>query len=289
MTITEAFSIYDSRVLVRRAPKTRRNYRTSCQSLLNAIGNIPVELVSESNLGLWDQYMTEDGITGTTRRTYLGDIRVMMEYLKNQGMQLYDMRDFKLPDNDTEPRTWLAADEIVRLIAAAKNPRDKAILACTFLSGCRISEIIDLDRDCLGSPINADGQQEINVCGKRKKYRTVIFNKTARQYLDAYLETRADHYKPLFISGQNRRITVSRVEQITHQCARDAGLTKVVTPHVLRHSYTTDLLTNGASLYEVSKSLGHANIATTANIYGHFDTSDMKRVLSTHQSKIAIV
>jgi site-specific recombinase XerD len=200
----------------------------------------------------------------------------------------FDAVFFELPSNDTPPRTFLEPFEIELLIAAATNPRDKAIIACTFLSGCRISEILNLDRTDFSKYIDNEGRQAVMVRGKNGKYRDVLFNETARMYLENYFETRHDSYRELFISGQNRRITVSRVEQIIHECSRRAGLEKRVTPHILRHSFATDLLNNEASLYEVSKSMGHANISTTANIYAHFDTMNMKKVIAKHQSRISI-
>lgn len=286
MNISEAFALHDSRALAGKTIKTRKNYRSSYRSLLRAVGDIPIELVGEETVIVWKQAMLEDGKTGTTQRGYIMDLRNVINYLRRKGMNLYDMSLIELPANDTPPRTWLKPEEVVRLVNAAKNPRDRAIIACTFISGCRISEILNLDREQIDTPVDSRGLQEIWVEGKRGKYRPVWFNETARKLLHAYLETRTDRFKPLFISGQNRRITVSRVEQIVHQCTRDAGLDKTVTPHVLRHSFATDLLNNKAPLYEVSKTMGHANIATTANIYGHFDTDQRKNTLSSKQSKL---
>lgn len=288
MTLTEAFDIFDSRVLAGKNIKTRKNYRCAYRSLKNATGDIPIAVICEETTIVWMRYMREEGCSGTTQRGYLISLRCVLKYFRRKGMDLFDMGVVELPEIDTKPRDFITAQELESLIVAAKNPRDKAILACMFLAGCRISEILNLDRNELEVPIDDEGRKEVFVCGKGDKYRPVIFNETARAYLDEYLDTRNDRMKPLFISGQNRRITVSRVEQIVHQCTRDAGLTKHVTPHVVgRHSYATDLLNNGASLYDVSKSMGHANISTTANIYGHFDTNARKQTIAKHQSVIS--
>lgn len=288
MNITEAFSLYDSRVLALKKMKTRKNYRCAYRSLVNATGDIPIELVCEETITVWMHYMREQGCTGTTQRGYIISLRRILQYFRDKGMNLYDMSPVELPAIDTAPRVFLKATEVERLLKATRNPRDKAIVACTFIAGCRISELLNLDRGDVDIDIDEDGLQEVSVCGKGDKYRPVIFNETARAMLNAYLDTRTDRFKPLFISGQNRRITVSRVEQIIHRCARDAGLEKVVTPHTLRHSYATDLLINGAPLYDVSKSMGHKNITTTSNIYGHYDTAARKSAALKHQTKINV-
>lgn len=289
MNITEAFAIYETRKLATKTEKTRKNYHSVHNCLLKGLGNIPIELIGDEQLAIWDGFMVEDGKTGTTRRSYFIIFKKILCYFKRFGVISYDPNYYEMPENDTKPRVFLEPNEVERLIAAAKNVRDKAIIACVFLSGCRISEILNLDKTDLCSYVDAEGCQSVTVKGKNGKYREVLFNETARMYLYNYLETRNDRYRELFVSGQNRRITVSRVEQIVHQCARDARMEKRVTPHILRHSFATDLLNNEAQIYDVSKALGHANISTTANIYGHFDTKGMKRVLSTRQSKIGIV
>lgn len=288
MRISEAFAVYESRMLAMRQEKTKRNYRSICNSFLRALGDIPIELIGDEQLTVWNQFMAEDGCTGTTRRGNILSMRKLLRYFARCGVVTYSAAFFELPANDTMPRIHLEPNEIEALIGAAKNARDKALIACTFLTGCRISEVLNLNRSAFNSPIDDRGCQIVMVKGKNAKYREVLFNETARMYLENYLETRSDCYTELFISAQNRRITVSRVEQIVHQCSRDAGLEKRVTPHILRHSFTTDLLSNGARLYDVSKALGHANIATTANIYGHYDNQSMKRTLSTRQSKIGL-
>src|SRR5690606_18641400 len=90
-----------------------------------------------------------------------------------------------------------------------------------------------------------------------------------------------DKIPALFISGQYRRITVSRVEQILHVLSAYAGLEKIVTPHVFRHSAITDYISNGAPMGIVSRLAGHASIKTTLDIYTHV-TDDTLRDTAKH-------
>lgn len=286
MLITEAFAVYEARALVERTEKTKKNYCSCKNSITRVLGDVHLELIGEEQLLFWRQNLVQEGMTGTTQRGYIISFRSVLKYFTKAGKRLIDISEIELPKKDTKPRPYIRAEEVTKLIAAAKNERDKAILACTFLAGCRISEILNLNREDLRAPVDVDGLQEVFVIGKGEKHRPVYFNDVARKYLDGYLKTRDDAFHELFISGQNRRITVSRVEQIVHECTRKSGIDKHVTPHTLRHSYATDLLNNGASLYQVSKTMGHANISTTSNIYGHFDSKERRSTLIRHQTRI---
>lgn len=287
MVITEAFTVYEHKVLYKQKEKTHKNYRSILNSTLQAWGDILLTDISEQHIMIWESYMEERGLTGTTRRGYIQSFRKIINFYRSKGFDLINLDAWELPSNDTPPRSFLASKEVEKLIEVANNPRDRAIIACLFLAGTRISEMLNLDRSDLNAPPDENGFIEVSVKGKGDKYRAVFFNLTAQQYVNAYLKTRTDRFAPIFISAQNRRISVSRVEQIVHQCTRDAGLEKCVTPHTMRHSFATDLLKNGAPLYEVSKLLGHANIATTANIYGHFDNKMRKEALAQKQSRLA--
>lgn len=269
-----------------KAEKTRKNYRSAKNVLLRSLGNIPVELIGDEQIAIWKQRMREEGMTQTTQRGYIISFQAILKYFRKRDYKFIDPYDITLPKSDTAPRPFISPADVKALVAAARTKRDKAIIACLFITGCRVSELLNLDRNQLDTPINPNGLQEIGVIGKFKKYRPVYLNADARYYLNDYLETRRDLFKPVFLSGQNRRITVSRVEQIVHECTREAQLETHVTPHILRHSFGSDLLINDASLFEVSKLMGHKSYHTTANIYGHLDTRARQNSLVAHQSSI---
>lgn len=287
MTISEAFAAYESRVLYNKTEKTRQNYHVTMKSILHALGDIPIELIGEEQLVYWDHFMTQECNSSTTKRGYIIQLRAILKYFRKKGVKVMDASDIEIPKSDTKPRDYITAEQVKKLVAVAKNPRDRAIIACYFLTGARASELLSVKKpEYERAKIDADGIKTVMIQGKNGKYRELYFRETARSYIDAYLRTRQDFLDPLFISAQNRCIGVSRVEQIVHQATANAGIDKHVTPHIMRHSFATDLLLNKAPLYEVSKSMGHANISTTANIYGHFDTYARKRSILRHQSSL---
>ena len=121
----------------------------------------------------------------------------------------------------------------------------------------------------------------------RSKDRPVFISPEATECLAAYLETRHDDAKPLFIrysgtktgdsDGESFRLTPRSVQRIVSYYAKLAGITKHVSPHTLRHSFATDLLMNGADIRSVQSMLGHSNIATT-QVYTHVTDQHLREV-----------
>lgn len=279
MLISEAFDmfIFEEIKLKNGAVKTRQNYLTSKIHILKTLGDFPVEVMSLEHMTRWKMQMDSTGMQSTTMKTYLGHVRSVLKFLASRGMNVMDYRTITLPMIKRSKPTYLDYSEVQAVIDATDSPRDKAIIACLFSTGCRISELLNLNRDDISD-------MQAVVLGKGTKYRTVYFDKTSYQYLQDYLETRKDRIPALFISGQYRRITVSRVEQILHVLSAEAGLDKNLTPHVLRHSYATDLVVNGANIMAVKDLLGHASITTT-QIYTHMSNPHLKNVYEKHHSK----
>jgi site-specific recombinase XerD len=161
--------------------------------------------------------------------------------------------------------------------------RDRAILELLFSTGLRVSELCSLPRDL---DIERDS---FSVRGKGEKFRVVFLSDSARGALRAYLKKRADMDDALFVhigrggeKAQEKergslRLTARSIERLIRRYAIRAGISKKVTPHVIRHSFATDLLENGADLRSVQALLGHANIATT-QIYTHVTDAKLREV-----------
>jgi site-specific recombinase XerD len=158
-----------------------------------------------------------------------------------------------------------------------KMLRDKAILETLFSTGLRVSELVSLSR------FTDFGSGQVSVRGKGEKVRVVFFTDECRQAVKNYLDARADTSNFLFIShskikkGEGEALTTRSVERIVREYAVWCGISKKLTPHVLRHSFATTLLGNGADLRAVQRMLGHANISTT-QIYTHVTDKELKDV-----------
>ena len=155
-----------------------------------------------------------------------------------------------------------------------KGLRDKAILELLFSTGLRVSELCSLNIDI---DLKKD---EMPIRGKGEKVRVVFLSQEAKDAVAEYLRNRKDMEEPLFISpGQNggKRLDPRSIQRIVKHYAIKAGITKNVTPHVIRHSFATDLLQNGADLRSVQMMLGHSSITTT-QIYTHITDKQLRDV-----------
>jgi site-specific recombinase XerD len=128
---------------------------------------------------------------------------------------------------------------------------------------------------------------EFMIRGKGDKERIVFLSDSAKDAISDYLKTRKDDFAPLFIhygglnedleNGEYMRLTPRSVQRIIKKYAKLAGIVKDVTPHVLRHSFATDLLINGADIRSVQDMLGHSSITTT-QIYTHITNKQLREV-----------
>ncbi len=169
----------------------------------------------------------------------------------------------------------LAIEEIERLLAAPNTAkpqgvRDVAMLELLYGTGMRVSELLALNMDQVHSAMGF-----VRIIGKGNKERIVPLGKTALAAYEHYITTArpalSKNYPPtsaLFINQRGKRLTRQGCWKLLKQHAVVAGLSKPMTPHVLRHSFATHLVENGADLRAVQEMLGHADIATT-QIYTH--------------------
>lgn len=180
----------------------------------------------------------------------------------------------------------ITSSELTRLLNAPdsekdpeKKARGKAILELLFSTGLRVSELCSLTRDL---DLSAD---EFSIRGKGDKVRVVFMSDDAKKAVKEYLHVRKDMDDALFVKsakGERDRdgeggLTRRSIERIVKRYATIAGISKKVTPHVIRHMFATDLLSNGADLRSVQALLGHAHIATT-QIYTHVTDKHLKEI-----------
>lgn len=225
-----------------------------------------------------------------TQNYHLIALRSFLKYLMKRGVEVMSPEKIELAKTAQRSLDLISHAELERLLGAPKGTelpelRDKAILELFFSTGLRLSELASLNRDL---DLTKD---EFSIRGKGEKVRVVFLSEEAKTAIKTYLKARKDMDDAMFIQfGKNKnskgemRLTPRSIERLVKKYAIMAGISKKVTPHVIRHSFATDLLQNGADIRSVQIMLGHANIATT-QIYTHVTDTQLRQVHKEFHSR----
>jgi site-specific recombinase XerD len=236
----------------------------------------------------------KETLSKKTQNYYLIALRAFLRYLAKRDIKSLSAERIelaKVPERDLD---LVSEEELERLLSAPntnglKALRDKAILELLFSTGLRVSELCSLNRDSVDLK-----KDEFSIRGKGGKIRLVFLSDRAKQALKQYLNKRVDTDEALFVrvarnqqpvtSNGSLRLTTRSVERIIKHYAAKAGISKKTTPHVIRHCFATDLLSNGADIRSVQSLLGHSNIATT-QIYTHITDKQLRDVHKAFHGK----
>ncbi|MEK7136488.1 MAG: site-specific tyrosine recombinase/integron integrase [Patescibacteria group bacterium] len=270
-----------------RSLKTVENYdryltRFLKQTKVTTASGITDDVLREFRLWLNRQPSPAGTLKKNTQNYYLIALRTFLKYLARRGVKSLAPERIELAKTGGRELELISSAELTRLLQSpAGNDlqalRDKAFLELFFSTGLRVSELAHLNRDSLDLT-----RDEFTVRGKGEKVRLVFLSDDARTALKAYLHKRGDVEEALFVSMVKKgdaptRLTTRSIERIVKQYAVKAGITGKVTPHVIRHSFATDLLQNGADIRSVQMMLGHANVATT-QIYTHVTDRQLRDI-----------
>lgn len=222
-----------------------------------------------------------------TQNYYVIALRSFLRFCIKHDINTLEPSKIDLPKTESRSLKFLEREQVDRLVTSAdtsteEGMRDRAIMELLFSTGLRVSELAKLNHE----QINFE-RREFGVIGKGGKGRIVFISDRAADWVQRYLEMRTDGYKPLFIrysgrqnpedGGEKMRLTVRSIERIIKKYVKLAKLPVDATVHTMRHSFATDLLTNGADIRSVQEMLGHKNIATT-QIYTHITNKQLRDV-----------
>jgi integrase/recombinase XerD len=275
------------------------NYQLSVRGALEAFS---AWAARERGLANWKAVSLEDmttylgdrkrgGLAASSLRLLVIALKIFSRFLVARGHAEQNVADGLLapraekylPDTLNEP-------DMERLIESVDTTkplgrRDRAMLELLYASGLRVSELVDARLEMLGLE-----EGFIRVTGKGNKTRIVPVGKGALEALANYLAgerpalVRPKTSTHVFLSVRGGRLTTQRLWQIVKRRAELAGIDANVYPHLLRHSFATHLLSNGADLRVIQEMLGHADIATT-QIYTHVDERRLRQVVKKHHPR----
>ncbi|HLC49029.1 MAG TPA: site-specific tyrosine recombinase/integron integrase [Candidatus Andersenbacteria bacterium] len=273
-----------------RARTTTANYDHYLHSFFRQQNIKDIKDITLSSIRLFRRWLHDEagdkgsGVALPTQNYYLIAIRQFLKYLTKRDIECLSPDKIelaKLPERDIDV---LYPEEVAQLLTSftKKTPddlRDFALVSILFSTGVRISEAARLNRDDIRSEA-----KELTVRGKGNKVRVVFLSDDAHATIATYVNTRTDIDPALFIrhkkgAGQqdDLRLTTRTMQRIIKKRAVSAGITKDITPHTLRHSFATDLLSNGADIRHVQQLLGHSSITTT-QIYTHITDSHLRDI-----------
>ncbi len=276
-----------------RSAKTIENYDRYLNKFfefakISSPGELTEDLIRKYRLHL-NRITDERGQTlkKITQNYYVIALRAFLKYLSKIGVESVHPEKIELAKQDQREVSFLDAKDLERFLEAPKEDdlralRDRAILITLFSTGLRVSELCSLNRN----EINID-RGEVAVKGKGGKVRLVFLSDKAKQTIKNYIEKRSDVDDALFIQipknarfdkYENLRLTPRSVQRLIKKYSIVAGIVgKRITPHILRHSFATDLLQNGADIRSVQALLGHSNLTTT-HIYTHVTDKQLREV-----------
>lgn len=277
------------------ARKTIENYQHYLNRFLKWYGDKSPHTITLNDIHKYrlflNRYEDDRGRTlgVKTQNYHVIALRAFFKYLTKNDIPILPPEKIdlqKIPERTVE---YLTREELERLFEEVGSEsviqlRNRAIIETLYSTGLRVSELTSLNI----SQVDLK-RKEFMVRGKGKKPRIVFLSDRAAMHIENYLKMRKDNFDPLFINHgrartgdditleEKRRLTRVSVEYIVRTTARKAGIIKKVTPHILRHSFATELLLNGADIRSVQEMLGHSSITTT-QIYTHVTNKRLREI-----------
>lgn len=278
---------------LRYSPNTVEAYRRDIQSWLAHYGDSrPVEAATSADIRRFIASEARKGLSTASLRRKTVALRSLFRFLmrtselkSNPVSGLNPGRlPGRLPVNVRKEETARMLDDLESDDTGFTAMRNRLMVEMLYQTGLRCSELIDLRDDRVDS-----SRCELRVIGKRNKERLIPFGKGLAALIDEYRQIRsaddgpgaAHAGEPFFVRPDGRPLYRKLVYNVVHSAMAESGVHATrMSPHVMRHSFATDMLAGGAALTTVQQLLGHASLATT-QIYTHISISELKKNYAT--------
>ena len=264
--------------------KTIDNYRLDLVNyfkFLNREGLLYQDVLYD-DLKFLFAYFDELHLSSKSIRRHISSIKGFYKYLVMEEIVLNNPFIYvTLPKKETKLPRYLTNDELLSIFnhMEIKNNydlRDRLILELLYATGIRVSELVNIKVN----DINLSNES-IRIFGKGRKERIVYYNKVVGKilmnYLKIYKELNIKNLDYLILNQKGDNLTTAGISYIINQIIKKLSFKKHITPHMLRHSFATNLLNNGCDLLSVQELLGHSSISTTG-VYTHVTLDHVKDV-----------
>lgn len=281
--MTDTLELFLQHLAVERGASahTLRSYRFELQRFQKFLEGQGVERFDQVDVRMIRGYLAQLYDAKLSRASVgraLAAIRSGFRFMTRRGLiEKNPAQEVGSPRLPRKLVSFLPVDETWELLDKAgtdsvQNKRDQAMLELLYATGIRVSELCGLDATDLD-----EFQGTLRVFGKGSKERIVPVGGAALRAVNAYLATRPVRSGPLFQNSRGGRLTARSVHRIVRAKAREAGLTRRVSPHTLRHTFATHLLDAGADLRLIQELLGHSRLSTTQK-YTHVSADHLMKV-----------
>lgn len=256
---------------------TINNYYKDIIDFINYLDKVDYLKIKDEDVVYYLEYLYNQKYNKNSISRKLSSLRSFYNYLVNNDIIAYNyFNNHKNPKKDKILPKYIKDEDLELMFSKTKNIRDKLILELLFVTGIRVSELVNIKIN----DINLYNR-EIKIFGKGSKERIVIFSTNCLNNLNNYLKERDKINKKnsnyLILNKNGGKISTTSIRNILNKIKLISGAKTKITPHMLRHTFATDMLNNGADLVSVKKLLGHESLDTTS-IYTHVTNERVKKV-----------
>jgi integrase/recombinase XerD len=259
--------------------KFRECFRSWIQPRL---GQTALEEITYLHLLEFRRAMDEAGLSVARQYSILMVLKLLFRFCRTRlRVPCYDPAEISLPRRVSKKVEFLTEQEVAQLVRIIPTHtytglRLRSLIEVLLSTGLRISEALSLNRDSIDPETG-----EAEVVGKGNRPRVVFFSPVCQSWINRYLACRRDTCPALFATTGTspRRLSRNDMSKVFRRLRRRSGIAKKLTPHLLRHTFCTSLLHNGADIMFIKELAGHQDIQTTARYYLGVDKASLKRVL----------
>lgn len=269
------------------APNTINSYRRDLQSFFNFLGNekkCNLKSITREDIIDYLSFLKKEAKAAATIARHTAALKAFFKFLYQEGYLPENITEnLKRPKQEQKLPEYLTLEEVDKLLESPilntpTGVRDKAMLEVLYATGMRVSELLNLVLNNLNLEIGY-----VRCMGKGSKERIIPLGSKAIESVDTYLRwgrnklLKNRREQTVFLNNHGRKMSRQGFWKIIKSYSQKAEIEKNISPHILRHSFATHLLENGADLRAVQEMLGHSDISTT-QIYTHVTRKKITQV-----------
>jgi site-specific recombinase XerD len=268
------------------SPQTVAKYRECFRSWITPIlGEYDLEKLTALDVMSLKKALVDKHLSTSRQYSVIITLKIFLRFcIEMLKLNTLNPKEIRLPDRGKPHVLVLSPEELQKLLASINTftysgARLRALIELLLATGMRISEALSLNRKTFDV-----GEDHIEVIGKGQKRREIFFNQRCHFWIQHYLNKRHDNNVALFVTtGLNpNRLAREDISRFFIELRTKAGIERKVTPHVLRHTYCTTLLNNGADIMFIKELVGHEDIQTTAKYYLGVSKEQLRKVVDKY-------